>query len=278
MAEQLQVLAQQKGAPNLYWALTKLPQPLVDFRKGLEAESVALVFSFPELRDLESKSRTPDQWRDLLLKFWTGIMKLTGEAGPADNVIASPEALTAISLRGYPIAKQGLVERGFSAEAVEAMPVAQVILLFTLRQFEELRDELFKWFYVPYAEGLQGAQAAEKRLETARAEFIEVLPVASLLLPAVGNVRSAVVRADRQIAVLRIIERCASTAPATRDAYPRNWRISRRCPCPSTLPRRSRSSTGSKGTPLTCKAPSCADSPCTTKSACCGSSIPYSSW
>ena len=133
-------------------------------------------------------------------------MKLTGEAGSADNVIGRPETLTVISLRGYPIAKQGLVERGFSAEAVEAMPVAQVILLFTLRQFEELRDELLKWFYVPYAEGLQGAQAAEKRLETARAEFIEVLPVASLLLPAVGNVRSAVVRADRQIAVLRIIE------------------------------------------------------------------------
>ena len=170
-----------------------------------------------------------------------------GRGGARRQRYRQPGSADVISLRGYPIAKQGLVERGFSAEAVEAMPVAQVILLFTLRQFEELRNELFKWFYVPYAEGLRGAQAAEKRLETARAEIIEVLPVASLLLPAVGNVRSAVVRADHRSPCCASSRRCVSTAPATRDACPRNWRISRRCPCPSTLPRRSRSSTGRRG-------------------------------
>lgn len=206
MAEQVLTLTQQKDAPNLYWALTRLPQPLIDLRKGIEAESSALVFTFPDLRDLEDPSRTPEQWRELLLKFWTGVTKLVGDSGAGKNIFSRPEALTAISLRGYPLAKRGLVERGFSAETVEAMPVAQVILLYTLRQFEELRDELFKWFYVPYAEGLPGAKAAEEQLQATRKEFSEVLPVASLLLPAIGSVRSAVVRLDRQIAALRVIE------------------------------------------------------------------------
>ena len=53
LAEQVLVLAQQKDAPNLYWALTRLPRPLVDLRKGIDAESNALIFSFPELRDLD---------------------------------------------------------------------------------------------------------------------------------------------------------------------------------------------------------------------------------
>src|SRR5213079_1627925 len=38
--EPLEEMIGQPGCPNLYWALTNLPVPLVDSRKGIEAERI----------------------------------------------------------------------------------------------------------------------------------------------------------------------------------------------------------------------------------------------
>ncbi len=64
MSDQVQQFIQQPDAPNLYWALSTLPRPLVDFRLAGEAESNILYLQFPELRDLDKKKLSPDEWRD----------------------------------------------------------------------------------------------------------------------------------------------------------------------------------------------------------------------
>ena len=38
MSDQVRELIQQPEAPNLYWALTDLPRPIIDFRSGTDAE------------------------------------------------------------------------------------------------------------------------------------------------------------------------------------------------------------------------------------------------
>ncbi|HUY31990.1 MAG TPA: hypothetical protein VMV69_04355 [Pirellulales bacterium] len=48
MSSRLRDLIQQPGAPNLYWALTTLPDPLIDLRACMEAESQILYLSYPE--------------------------------------------------------------------------------------------------------------------------------------------------------------------------------------------------------------------------------------
>ena len=53
MSRQVLELLQQPDAPNLYWALTMLPRPLIDIRGGVEAEMNAVYLSFPEIRDLD---------------------------------------------------------------------------------------------------------------------------------------------------------------------------------------------------------------------------------
>ena len=53
--ETLREMVEQPGCPNLYWALTDLPCPLVDLRKGVQGDR-ALVAA--ELRRL--RSRLPD--------------------------------------------------------------------------------------------------------------------------------------------------------------------------------------------------------------------------
>jgi hypothetical protein len=203
MCEQVTELVQRPDAPNLYWALTSLPRPLVDLRKGIEAEMSAVTLSYPDLKGVGEAEHSPEEWRRILLKFWGQFTRVMGDGG---NAVQGPEVLVALSLRGYPMAKEDLVARGLPREKVEAMPVAQVVLLHTMQAYEELRDDIFKWYYVPYADGAAGIAEAQKRVDSQTGAWRETIPLASMLLPAVGNVRSSVVKLDRQIAVLRLIE------------------------------------------------------------------------
>src|SRR5581483_9839120 len=47
----LEEMVQQPGCPNLYWALTDLPSPLVDVRKGLQGHSAQVAAELRPLRD-----------------------------------------------------------------------------------------------------------------------------------------------------------------------------------------------------------------------------------
>ena len=218
MSDNVLQMSQQPDAPNLYWALTMLPRPLIDGRRGIEAEMNAVALTFPELRDLEATTRTPEQWRDALRAFWEKFAEFEGGWSERDR----PELLTAMVLKGYPTAKQGLIERGRSPDEVEAMPVPQVILLYTAHTYEELRDDILRWFYVPYWQGHEGMERAVKRLKPTGAQQREVLPVARTLLPAVRSFQSAVVRCDRDIAVLRTIEALRRYAAVHDGRLPEN--------------------------------------------------------
>lgn len=202
MSKRVEDWAQTPGAPNLYWALTWLPRPLIDFRAGLEAEMNMFYLSFPDFRNLESAKNSPEQWRELLDRTVDRIQRW----GNGDKAVPRSVISTAAALRGYPMAKQALIAWGRPAAEVEAMPVAQVIMIYTMRTFEELRDDIFKWFAVPYPEGRAGAAEAEQSLQRAAREWREALPIARLVLPAIQSVQFAEVRGDRTIAMLRVIE------------------------------------------------------------------------
>jgi hypothetical protein len=195
-------LVQQPDAPNLYWALSMLPRPMVDLRKAMEKEMYALYFSFPELRDLDKKDYPPAYWKALLDKA-VGELSVLMERPPAREL--QPLLTTALVLQGYPKAKQGLIDEGRTAEEVEKMPVAQVVILYTLHTFDELRDDVFKWMFLPYSEAEQGSRHADDALYAAKLSGREILPLAWTLLPAVQSVKKAEVRGQRELAFLRVL-------------------------------------------------------------------------
>jgi hypothetical protein len=202
MSKRVEDWCQQPGAPNLYWALTWLPQPVVDMSPGVEFEMNAVYLSYPDLRNLDTAKRSPDEWRELLEKMVDRTVRWGGTQGSMPPQLVA----TAAALRGYPMAKRALIAWGRSAAEVEAMPVAQVIMIYTTATYEELRDDVFKWFAMPYPEARGWAAEAETSLRGAALENREVLPIAGVLLPATEAVRLAQVRRDRTIAMLRIIE------------------------------------------------------------------------
>jgi hypothetical protein len=220
MSSQVETLLQQPGAPNLYWALASLPRPLIDFAPGYEGELASIYLSYPELRNLDKKEYTPDEWRRLLQKLVGELMKFTDSVGgPAQ--IEQFRLLKVFSLlEGYPRAKRFLISHGRTAAEVEAMPVPQVILLYTTRVYDELRDDTFKWMAMPYAEAHKGMEEANQRLKQAVADGREVIPLATLLLPAVQNVKQAEARMSRNIAALEVLEALRIYAAAHEGRLP----------------------------------------------------------
>jgi hypothetical protein len=104
------------------------------------------------------------------------------------------------------MAKRALIAEGRQPADVEAMPSLQVVMLYSYQEYQRLRDDMFKWMYVPYPEAVIGIREAEKRVKMKKASFSEGIPFASLLLPAVTKVYTATSRTDRRIAILRCIE------------------------------------------------------------------------
>lgn len=200
MSKQVETFVQQPGAPNLYWALTELPDPLVDMRPGIEAERAMIYLSYPELRDLDKQDYSPEQWRERLNKLTETILSFGGGGPPVGSEVIT----TALALKGYPMARQGLIDRGYKPDEVEAMPVPKVVLLYTMQTYEDLRDDLFKWFGVPYWQARPGLQKAQENLKDGLRR--EVIPFASMLLPALQAAHFAGARGERTIAVLRVIE------------------------------------------------------------------------
>jgi hypothetical protein len=200
MNAQLEELVSQPGAPNMYWALSSLPRPFIDLRISTEAEYCFVYLMYPELRDIELQRRPPEYWSRLLEKLASDVANWNDDAWKDYSKLS----LAARTAQRYPQAKRRLIESGRSPEEVAAMPVAQVVLLYTMQIYDESRDALFKWFALPYPE----AKAGLDKFQTAWTDVRdrEIVPLFSVLAPATGAVANASARHERSFAMLRTIE------------------------------------------------------------------------
>jgi hypothetical protein len=123
----------------------------------------------------------------------------------------------------YPVAKEQLIAEGIDRQRVEAMPVGQVIAIQTARAVAYAYDEIFKVAMLSYADAGRMSDTEQRVLnrESVLAGRAGI-PLAQLLLPAVGSVMHAQSRLDRNIAVLKAIEALRMHAPSTTASSPRS--------------------------------------------------------
>ena len=102
MFDRCDELIAQPGAPNLYWALTALPRPLIGLRNQTELDVNLLENLIPELRETElDKPRTPTEWTSLLARLHEGIVKWSRfDLQQGDN-LPGLRALAAEELPGF---------------------------------------------------------------------------------------------------------------------------------------------------------------------------------
>jgi hypothetical protein len=201
---QIDALIQKPEAPNLYWALTALPDPLVDIRKAVQMESEALHVELPELLTLEDNVLSNER----VLGLWKRAGLWVGNEDNRPGRWLDKARDLAIAMERYPQAKTRLLEQGYLAEKVQNWPALYVILLDQYHQFRAVRDMSFKWTYVPYAEARDGLRQAEEEVSRIY-QYSGGSDIANPFLyslPATQRICFLDARLARDIAILRCVE------------------------------------------------------------------------
>jgi hypothetical protein len=139
----LEEMLEKPGCPNLYWALTNLPNPLVPLDRGLEGERMLMEVEFRDLNDRVPMSGEQIQklivHMDKLRALGGKLAKGTREWLDARNKDA--KALDAARAR--------LVEAGLSKKRLWGFPADQVLLLDQKLAYEVRRDEAMNLMKLP---------------------------------------------------------------------------------------------------------------------------------
>ncbi|MBI1917026.1 MAG: hypothetical protein HYS12_20140 [Planctomycetes bacterium] len=196
---------QQPGAPNLYWALTDLPRPLIDLRKPLQGESLFLDQLFPEARDTLASDRplplSPAQLDAMMLRL-RGAWQAGGERRSGE--LEDRLNLAVQAAKAYPQARRTLLANGWQPRDVDALPVIQTYLLFEVATYDRIYDELRKWTALPYEQARPRIDQTLERLKRDRAEQASAL--AYLYLPGLEKVLDSQAFLQRKVDALRCVE------------------------------------------------------------------------
>jgi hypothetical protein len=208
----LEEMLEQPGCPNLYWALTYLPKPLVRLDIGAEGERAWVLVHFHDLPDNAPMSE--DQLKRFIAEM-DPLIRLNekpGEPGKGlrawlDERNKNEELLSA--------ARRRLVEVGLPEERVKGFPADQVLLLDEERQYEVRRDDLIKFMNVPFWQLSDEAKGVVKVRKASPTPLF-------YLEPAIDKVRRAQARLEQRIALLQHVEALRLYAAEHNGAPPAN--------------------------------------------------------
>jgi hypothetical protein len=190
----LEEMLEKPGCPNLYWALTNLPNPFISLDKGLEGERMIIT---AELKELDDKNpMAPEQLKKLIerIDMLRGlnedkVTKTTRlwlfEHGRDDKYMAA--------------ARGRLVEYGIPEERLNRFPSMQVLFLDEKLTYEIERDEAMKIMNLPTWEVVTMFSKSAKPRDREQTLF-------GALVPAMQRVRYAQGRLEQRFAMLRHIE------------------------------------------------------------------------
>jgi hypothetical protein len=201
--DQLEKMLVQPGCPNLYWALTNLPSPLIPLNKGMDGERVMLQWVFRDLND--SAAMSVEQIKEFIAhmdKMLVDKMLVIGEETPTKpGVRAWLDARTKDDAV-VGAARQRLVELGLSEERLMRFPADQVLLLDEKRELEERFDDIVKTINVSFWQ--VEALHAQIKLKKPPALFADAL--VHHRYSVIFNPREAQGGVDQRIALLRHVE------------------------------------------------------------------------
>jgi hypothetical protein len=202
----LEEMLEQPGCPNLYWALTNLPNPLISVEKGMEGERVLMRGEFNDLDD--SAPMSEEQIKKLLVHIDRVRELAKGEQKKPDQKDQSTRAWLDARNKDEKLvgdARRRLVEYGLPEERLARFPVDQVLLLDQWREFEISRDEAMKLMNLPTWQILETLGQMDKA-DRARGAASPGEELFTGLVPALYKVRLAQGRLEQRISLLRAAE------------------------------------------------------------------------
>jgi hypothetical protein len=215
------------NSPNLYWALSEIPATPVPIGPAVRNELSIAQRYFANLDELEKAEKLPEEWN----AHWKSSVgrvfdTIRNYSDPASQFESSERVAPAITgLLGYSHAKQRLIDWGYPSDEVEAMPVGQVLSLYSARVSQTAADKYWQAFVAPYSakQFRNGAEAGNYFRANATltdGADRELLPIVSQLMPATQSARSAEMRVARELAALRVIEALRMHAARNEGRWP----------------------------------------------------------
>ena len=218
---EVEQLIQRPNSPNLYWALTTLPRPLIDPRTALEGETRLFDNLFPNAKALEKGPVSADRANAILEEMLSAFATM---GKPDDFKIG----IGGVGVAGYvalnaPAARKQLVVLGWPAVTVEKMPPAQVVALRAITAYRSFTDDQTKCFSLPYPEARAELVKVRERAEKLKKDTGDtIITVFSMTLPAVEKVFEAHARTARRIAAIRALEAIRLHAAANEGKLPKS--------------------------------------------------------
>ena len=169
----LEEMLEQPGCPNLYWALTNLPDPLISMRPGMDGERMMVAILFRDLDQAAPMSA------EQITKFIDPIDKgMVIDTLPLKEKGGIREylAVRTSDEKKMAAARKRLVDFGVPEARVKTFPPDQVILLVEARECQARFDDLAKLCVLP-------AWKCEELLAKLEATLKEPALFSSALLP-----------------------------------------------------------------------------------------------
>ncbi len=187
-------------SPNLYWALATLPMPIIDFRRGMEAERISLYVNVPVLFKTRSGEITVEQWADAMGQI--AAFKPDGEPGDAPVPIESIKEMIKPLI---PAAREYYAQtHQLSAAEVAKIDPIKVVGVYGFDRYQAYADEKWAINSLPYPRLIPALEGFDREIEQTRDG--EMGDVFTVLLPSVTGVARKYVALDRQIAALTCVE------------------------------------------------------------------------
>jgi hypothetical protein len=198
-------MVQQPGCPNLYWALTDLPCPLVDLRKGVQGDRTLVA---TDLRAVRDDAPMTEAEIEKFVSHLSGVMGFAREqAGLAPRsvrarlqaMVKDAERVRAARGRlGAACYGTDLVKTIFAMRVIATFSPMQVILVDQKRDYEVQRDERMKLLALPLWQ-VDALAGGTKQANEGHGLFDD-------LLPHIVKLRRAQGLLEQRIAVLRQVE------------------------------------------------------------------------
>jgi hypothetical protein len=198
----LEEMIEQPGSPNLYWALTNLPSPLISLNGGIEGERMLIRGQF---RDLDDSAPMSAEQIDKLMKmidYLREVAKIEQKPTEPDRSTRAWVAARTGDEKLLSAARRRLVEVGLPEERLKRFPAEQIILLDEYREYEVRRDDFMKIANLPIWQVQEELAAQQSQLKAIKADDHPFV----ILVPALYKVRQSQARLEQRIALLRIVE------------------------------------------------------------------------
>ena len=203
MIGELDELIGRPETPNLYWALTALPRPLIGVREAFENEMKVLEWMVPEL-DQVDRPRGEVEWAALLAGFHRRLVAVTNMAISSDpNAAKFSRPDPDLGRFRASILPEARTYLGGQGRSLDGMVDDQVVMLYVAGLQREIRDEWSKAAYLSAPESVSARADLHRRYAGYKTGPLGIFVT---MIPNVESCRLAQITLERKVAMLRAIE------------------------------------------------------------------------